>query len=114
MSTEYVEPKELKNILKSENNTLVLHIFDDENFEQEHIPGSYSAPVKRFKIIPDLVEEKDREIILYGEDENSSQTSSALNKLENMGFTNIKILEGGLNAWKSEGYPLHGKKHIQG
>ena len=112
MSTDSITPKELKDVLNNENNALILHIFNDKKFEQEHIPGSYSAPVKRLNIVPDLVEEKDREIILYGEDENRSQASSAVNKLQNMSFENIKVLNGGLKAWKSEGNPLNGKKHI--
>jgi len=112
MKSDNITADELKSILDDkEHKPLVLHIFDDKKFEQEHIPKSFSAPLKRLEIVPDLVEEKNREIILYGENDNTSQPSSAVDKLQNLGFTNLKVLTGGLDAWKKEGYPLQGKKY---
>ena len=36
---------------------------------------------------------------------------SAAHGLIQAGFKNVKHLEGGINAWKSKGLPMAGKKH---
>ncbi len=51
-----------------------------------------------------LPADKDAEIVLYCRSGNKSR--SAAETLADLGYTNLKSLDGGFNAWKDAGFPF--------
>jgi len=51
-------------------------------------------------------EDKNREIIVYGRTVSKLYDLEVASKLMLRGYTNVKILEGGLSAWERSGYPV--------
>jgi len=98
--------------LQESQEPLIIHVFGIKAFEAEHIPKSINAPAKNIDILKELVHDQAREIVIYDKNGQSSELNIALNKLEGMGYSNLHILEGGIEAWRDAGYALNGKDHV--
>src|SRR5579863_835856 len=74
-----------------------------DGYADTHIPGAINYPwvmqIKKFPI--DLP--RDRVLIFYGSCHND--TSSMVSKLAEFGYTNVKIMDGGLEKWLDLKYP---------
>lgn len=78
-------------------------------YEQEHIKGAVNIPLPLFDIVYLMElgeEERSKEIIVYGRNISSLYDEHVARKLRLRGHKNVKILEGGLPAWKKSGYPI--------
>jgi len=88
-------------------------LFVDANptsfYEKEHIPGAENLPLTIFDFIYDLTladEDKEKEIIVYGRTVSRHYDEEVANKLSLRNHKNVKILKGGLSAWKKSGCPV--------
>ncbi|MDJ0727964.1 MAG: rhodanese-like domain-containing protein [Prochloraceae cyanobacterium] len=96
-----VDSKELKTLLELDKIDLI-DVREADEYAREHIEGSKLISLSKFDVnlIPN---NSDRQVILYCQSGNRSQ--QAAEKILASGFETIVHLEGGLNAWKSAGYP---------
>jgi len=91
-------------ILKSDPNTLLVCAYEgDEEFQQNHLEGAISLHdfLSRKDSLP-----KDRPIIFYCACPHDEAANGQARKYQNEGFTNVKVLKGGVNAWKKAGCPV--------
>jgi rhodanese-related sulfurtransferase len=74
-----------------------------DGYADTHIPGAINYPsvmqIKKFPI--DLP--RDRTLIFYGSCPND--TSSIVSQLAEFGYTNVKVMDGGLEKWLALKYP---------
>jgi rhodanese-related sulfurtransferase len=96
-----ISPKDLKGYLDSDKD---IYLLDVHIPEQEHIVGTdefipFNDIAASKTKLPD---DKDTEIVVYCRSGSMSKTASKT--LIDIGYTNVKNLTGGINAWKSEGY----------
>ena len=80
-----------------------------EDFAEQHIPGAGNACVYEMVFldrIAECVPDRDRATVVYDESGATQTARTAKEKLERAGYRNVAILEGGLRAWQSAGYPL--------
>lgn len=98
-----VTPEEVHQKLKSGNILLVCAYEDEEKFRQLQLEGGIS--LKEFKSrLPSLG--NDREIVFYwGWPKEASAAGQAAKFIE-MGYKNVKVLGGGVLAWKDAGYSI--------
>ena len=78
-------------------------------YDREHIPHAVNMPMNIFDIMYMMAlseEDKRREIIVYGRTVSKPYDEELANKLASCGHENVRILEGGLTAWKNQGYPV--------
>jgi CRP-like cAMP-binding protein len=78
-------------------------------FEQEHIKKAMNLPLSTFDFMYDLrlaKTDKSKEIIVYGRTISEHYDKKAAEKLVIRGFEKVKILKGGLSAWKEKNYPV--------
>ena len=78
-------------------------------YEKEHIPGAENLPLAIFDFIYDLTladADKEKEIIVYGRSISRHYDEEVANKLSIRSHKNVKILKGGLSAWKKSGCPV--------
>jgi rhodanese-related sulfurtransferase len=74
-----------------------------DGYVDTHIPGAINYPwVMQIKTFP-IALPRDRMLIFYGSCHND--TSSIVSQLAEFGYTNVKIMDGGLEKWISLKYP---------
>ncbi len=95
-----ITPYQLNQMMKNKDFELIdVHIP-----EQKHIKGTdkfipYNEISSR---IDELPQDKNRKIVLYCR--SGSMSRVAAEELVKMGYTNVYNLDGGINAWKAQGY----------
>ena len=92
--------------------TLILDAMPTNFYQQRHIGGAVNIPLGLFDIVYLMTfaeENKERKIVVYGETISKSYDLEVANKLLLRGYKNVRILEGGLTAWESSGYPVEVK-----
>lgn len=100
-----ISTEELESLKNSGKLFKLVDVLPTDHFQEEHIEGAVNLPLK------DIASEamnrfgKEEEIIVYCKDENCSAGTKAAQKLESIGFQNVKDYDGGLEAWKEAGNP---------
>jgi rhodanese-related sulfurtransferase len=90
---------ELKSRLQwGEPGLTIIDVRDHDAFNHGRIQGSMNMPLDRVDASADYSIPQDRDIYVYGADEN--QTSQAAAKLREVGFRKVAELKGGLTAWR--------------
>ncbi|MFS2164319.1 rhodanese-related sulfurtransferase [Variovorax sp. Varisp62] len=87
--------------------TALLDVREEDPFAQEHPLWAANLPLSRIEIeawrrIPRL----DTLIVLYGEHDDADLAPLAANTLAALGYTNVHLLEGGLEGWRKAGGEL--------
>jgi rhodanese-related sulfurtransferase len=78
-------------------------------YDKEHIQEAVNLPLAIFDIMYMMAlsqEDKDKEIIVYGRTISKRYDELLASKLAIRGHKNVRVLEGGLSAWKKKGYPV--------
>jgi 3-mercaptopyruvate sulfurtransferase SseA len=115
MSREFpaVSPQELAGQLEAGPAPIVLDVLPQDIHELRHIPGSASACVYEVTF-PDQVRAVTRDtgqrLVVYGAGGSDMSAAVAAKKLARMGFGDVGILKGGLDAWVEAGLPLRGEQ----
>jgi SulP family sulfate permease len=95
-----------------EDRPLVVDVREPREYRRGHIADAISLPLSQFKDgDPDLPD--DREIVIVCRTSRRSQL--AANTLHNLGYENLRILDGGMTSWESadlleavEAFPITG------
>lgn len=91
---------------------LILDAMPENFYQKRHIKGAVSMPLPLFDIVYMMTladEDKEKRIIVYGDTISKQYDLELANKLLLRGYQNVRILEGGLEAWEKEGYPIEEK-----
>jgi thiosulfate/3-mercaptopyruvate sulfurtransferase len=115
------------NQLRNNNSVVIIDIRDSEDYSRGHIPGAVNIP-QLFTTLsmttPEGLNElektltplfskagisRDKTVIFYEDDLDSRFGGSCRGyfQLTLLGHSNAGILDGGLNQWKADGYPLN-------
>ena len=102
-----ITAKELEERLKQGTRLEFWNVLTDEWFKGEMIPGSRRVPldtVGREVHEKDLT--KDAEVIVYCGGPNCPQSRMAAEKLQTLGYKNVRAYEGGIEEWKELGHQV--------
>ncbi len=94
----------LKQKMDSGEEFTLVNVLSPEQFEREHIPGSVNIPLDQVEEEFPKQFDEDDDIVVYCASPSCQASPKAAEKLDSMGFTNVKDYEGGLSDWKEE-YP---------
>jgi rhodanese-related sulfurtransferase len=92
--------KDLEEALNKPGCQLV-DVREDAEFESEHIQGALSLPLSALDVDAAKIIQKDKPLFLVCR--SGMRASKAAEQLEKFGFSDVKVLEGGLQAWTQEG-----------
>lgn len=109
---EYVAPEELMQWGEKEKHFFLIHTLTNNHFQKVHLPGAQNACVFEMTFLEQMnaiTDDKTALIILYGSSERSMDALTAAEKLQAEGYQQILILKGGIESWRSLGYPLEGE-----
>jgi len=93
--------------LHDEFRIIVINLLSQRYFEDCHILGSINIDAA---LLADTVEDWDRAraIVLCGASEDTTLCEEARKTLGKMGFTDVRILQGGMKEWVDQGCPTEG------
>jgi rhodanese-related sulfurtransferase len=102
-----ITPEALHNSLASNHDVLVVDVRLplDLLAHSVIIPGSQRLAPREVQENPSLLP-KDRDVVVYCTCPGDKTSRSILHKALALGFSRIKFLRGGLEAWKASGFPV--------
>ncbi len=107
IGVDRVERKELKWRMDRAEPFTLLEILPEEEYRRGHLPGALSVPPDRVAdLVPELVGDRDTETVLYCANSDCNASRRAAKELEALGYTNVRVYEGGKKDWVDHGLPL--------
>ena len=100
-SNQSIHPVELKTLMTT--GCCLIDVREPVEHAEEHIDGATLIPLGQ---IESRASEIDRNQPLVITCRSGKRGADAVKKLQAMGFTNARNLEGGVLAWKAAGYPV--------
>lgn len=98
-------PHEVHRAWKLRHEIAVLDVREEFVFADAHPLFAACVPLSRIEVgIRDLLPRADVPIVLYGEDED--QAMQAIDWLSGAGFSDLRLLDGGLEGWRAAGLEL--------
>jgi rhodanese-related sulfurtransferase len=101
---EQISVREVRNLLTTNRNTLLVCGYEkDDDFHKYDLEDAISLGDfrRRMKSLA-----KDQQIIFYCACPHDETAIAQAEKYSKEGFTNVRIMQGGYNAWKDAGYPV--------
>lgn len=99
-----ISTEQLQERLKQGNSLHFWNVLTDGYFKGEMIPGSRRVPVDTLgREVAEAQSAKGEEIIVYCGGPTCPQSLQAAQKLTDLGYTNVRAYEGGLEEWKNAG-----------
>ncbi len=92
--------------------TLIVDAMPANFYHKRHIKGALNMPSALFDIVYLMSfseEDRAKRIVIYGNSISRPYDLEIANKLVLRGHTNVNVLNGGLNAWEANGYPVDEK-----
>src|SRR3989454_9034109 len=100
-----IAPAELARLTQSSTPHALLDLREKAAYERGHIYRATSLPRRLLEFrLPTLVPARATPLVVC--DEDGRLAALALPTLGEMGYTNVRVLAGGLTAWRAEGRPL--------
>ena len=104
----YITPEELKERLDAGDRIGVLDLlrFEDDPEDSTAIPGAVRADPKSMRRKTRFAVPQGVDLVLYCGSKNSFVSARVAAAMRKKGIRRIRVLEGGLAAWKAHGFPL--------
>ena len=94
----FIDCEKLKRMQSLHVNFLLFDVRDLESYSKGHIKGALNIPTTEFlEKFPKMVPVKDMPVVLY--DSDGKTITDLVRKVENIGYLNIVILEGGFETY---------------
>ena len=98
-----ISPQEARQKVTARHALLVCAYDDADKFTTHHLEGALSFSEFRSRL-PGLA--KNQEMIFYCAWSQEASAAGLAAKLINDGYSNVKVLKGGVEAWKAAGYAM--------
>jgi rhodanese-related sulfurtransferase len=107
LGSHSIAPEALHALMNTGQEVLLIDVRRplDLLIDLESIPGSTRVPPEDFFENPSLIP-KDREAIFYCTCPGDETARRVVRQALRMGFSQVKLLRGGLPAWKAKGYSV--------
>ncbi|MCL4330562.1 MAG: rhodanese-like domain-containing protein [Candidatus Thermoplasmatota archaeon] len=102
-----VKPEELRKMIDSGEDMLVLDVLGRDSYRSGHIPNARNIPTSEIESrIADLPQDKKKTIVTYCAGPACSGSLKAAAKLQDLGYVHVLRFTEGLEGWKKAGYEL--------
>ena len=100
-----MSPRDLKGLIGSHCEYALLDVRSEEAYGAGHPLFASSLPLESFEArVGKLVPRRTACIVVYDDGDGAAERASAL--LRKLGYKNVSILEGGLQAWRAAGFEV--------
>ena len=101
-----ISPGDLQTLLLSEAEHALVDVREIDPFSQNHLLFAVPLPFSRLELlVSDLLPRISVPIVICDDGEGLAQRSAT--RLSSLGYTDVSVLEGGINAWQSSGYETY-------
>ena len=105
MTTSTVPPEDIRRALLLRDEIALLDVRHEAVFATGHPLFAANMAADRIALEADLrLPRKDAPIVLYDDGEGLTEPASV--QLERLGYSNVRVLAGGLEAWRAAGYEI--------
>ena len=109
-----ISTEQLQQRMKQGNSLHLWNVLTDGYFKGEMIPGSRRVPLDTIgREVSKAQSTKGAEIIVYCGGPTCPQSLQAAQKLTDLGYTNVRAYEGGLQEWKNAGNKIERSEHVR-
>ena len=110
LASHSINAEQLKEMLAATSRPAAVQVLDvrqplDLLAYSQIIPGSRRVPPKEILEHPDILP-KDQETVVYCTCPSDDTAAKIMQKAIKLGYLKVRILTGGLDAWKAKGYPV--------
>ena len=100
-----VDPSEVRELIGE--GVAIIDVRETEEFAAGHLPGAKHVPRSYLETrIEGVVSDRNAQIVLYCQSGNRS-AYGARTLTEDLGYTNVSSMTGGITLWKDRGYEVH-------
>lgn len=112
MAPPVIQPDELELLMSTRSDVRLIDVRTPAEFESAHIPSAYNVPVEMLpEHAAEIARDSDTEFVLICQ--SGARARRAEDALRSSGLTRLHVLDGGMNAWLSEGRPARfGRKRM--
>ena len=101
---EIITAQGLRGLMDGNSQFALIDVRESGEYNSSHIPGASLIPRRRIEyIIESSVPAKGVPVVVCDDDGRRAPLAAAT--LERLGYTNVSVLEGGVNRWSSRDYP---------
>ncbi|HEY0212077.1 MAG TPA: rhodanese-related sulfurtransferase [Paenirhodobacter sp.] len=98
-------PQAVRAALLARQEILLADLREEDIFARGHPLWAANFPLGRLELdVPRRIPRRDVLIVLYGQDEDRDLAPIAAARLHDWGYENVHLLQGGLTAWRAQGY----------
>ena len=99
-----ITPQALQHLIDSKEPFALIDVREAGEHNSSHIPDSSLIPRRQLEFqMLTAVPVQNAPVVLY--DDNGQRAAHAAATLERMGYTQVSVLQGGINWWATQGYP---------
>lgn len=107
-----LRPAEVRRLVQTAPGTRLIDVRTTGEFEAGHVEGAYNVPLDLLAEHRDEIARLDAPVVLICQ--SGSRAAKAEDTLRRAGLGNVRLLEGGMNAWVAAGEPVRSVKERWG
>ena len=110
VAVETISREELKEKMDRGDDFVLVDTMAEMYYRHSHLPGAINVPVDELRVrAPELLPDKQAEIIVYCMDPPCQASEEAARGLEAMGYGNVRDYAGGKQDWIEHALPAEGR-----
>ncbi len=99
-----VDATEVKKTIDTKENVILLDVRTPDEYAEGHLPGSVLMPLQTLQQNVTQFTDKSKKMYVYCR--SGSRSAHAVVLLQQLGFTNVENMKGGMLAWSAKVYPV--------
>ena len=99
-----IDATEVKKAIDTKENVILLDVRTPSEYAEGHLQGSVLMPLQTFQQNVTQLTDKTKKMYVYCR--SGSRSAHAVALLQQLGFTNVENMKGGILAWSAKGYPV--------
>ena len=102
-----ISPVELKRLLLGKSELALIDVREQGAFAEAHLLFAVCVPLSSMELlIGDLVPRNDTPIVVVAESANADLGRRGAERLDQIGYTDVRVLAGGVAAWRARGFEV--------
>jgi rhodanese-related sulfurtransferase len=90
---------------------VVAEVLPREHYRSGHLPGARHLPLQSpDEVVGKILPDRQHEVVLYCSGPDCHNSQRAAQRLERLGYDNVRVFTGGKQAWRAAGFDLESSR----